>query len=166
MVHVHQVLVHERVVALHRAAEAARLVALVACGAEVGELSRSSASSGSPGNTKMSPPASRHGYERTPFGSRSRAEIGNVDAAAGAVVGPAVIAAADRFAVDDARMQRHLPVRAAVLEREHAARVRAHEHDRVAGEGASERLAALQLARPRERIPVIGMDIDPAKIGV
>jgi hypothetical protein len=61
-------------------------------------------------------------------------------------------------------VQRHLPVRAAVLEREHAARLGAHEHDRVAREAHAVRLAALHFARPRKRVPVIGVDVDAAQV--
>ncbi len=75
-----------------------------------------------------------------------------------------MIAAADRFAVDHARMQRHLPVRATILEREYRAGLRAHQHDRLPGKAHAMRLAALDLARPGQGIPVIGMDGDAAQV--
>ena len=62
------------------------------------------------------------------------AQIGHVRAGAGAVVGPPVIATADRITVYHAIMQRHLPMRTPVLQRKHRAFARPHHHDRLPGE--------------------------------
>ena len=57
-----------------------------------------------------------------------------------------------------------MAVRATILERIHGAGFGAHEHDRIAGEAHAERLAAFQLARPRERVPVIGVNRHAAQV--
>ncbi len=52
------------------------------------------------------------------------------------VVSPAVVTAANRFAIHHARVQRHLPMGAAVFEREHVAALGARQHDRIAREAS------------------------------
>jgi hypothetical protein len=46
------------------------------------------------------------------------AEVGNVNAAPGGIIGPAVVTTLDRAILDHSMRQRHLTVSATVLERE------------------------------------------------
>src|SRR5262249_61474377 len=96
--------------------------------------------------------------------SHARRYIGNALDRAGRVVSPGVIAALDLLAADAPLAQRELPVRAAILEREDLARVGPDEHDRLACKRHRERLAALQLSRLGDGIPVVGIARDAAQV--
>ncbi|NYH15508.1 hypothetical protein GGD41_002736 [Paraburkholderia bryophila] len=98
------------------------------------------------------------------IGQTILAEIRHVDALARAVVGPAVVTAANRFALHHALMQRHLPMRTTVFKRERLAALRTSQHDRLARERHTVRLAALHFMRPGERIPVVRVNTDAAQI--
>ena len=151
MVHVHQVLVHEAVVAGDFTAQAARLVGRVRRGPETRERHfgrpRGVAREHEDQAGRLVAGIAAHAVRQLAL-----AQIRHVDAGAGAVVGPAVIAAADGAAIDHARIQRHLAVGAAVFQREDATIVLsgfggwANQHDRLAGKGHAERLAGLEVA--------------------
>jgi len=117
MVHVHQVLVHERIVAVHRAAEAARLIVPVGGRVQLGAAVASWPTPPRRG-TRRSIPAAPARIGAHAIGQLFPAHIRTADAASGAVIGPAVITAAQGFARDHTGMQRHLPMRAAILKRE------------------------------------------------
>ncbi len=91
-------------------------------------------------------------------------EIRNIHAAAGRVIAPAVITAAHDVSVHDALRQWHLPMRAAVFQRENSTILGADEHDRLAGETCGERPSGLHLARPGDGIPMVGMRTDLAEV--
>ncbi len=75
-----------------------------------------------------------------------------------------MVVALQLVAVDDAEMQRHLAMRATVLEREDRAARTAPDDDRLTGEAAAERLPDLQLVGPRDRVPVVGMRADAPQV--
>ncbi len=152
MVHVEQVLVHERVVRRDLAVEFAGLVAAVAAerrarwAAIVGE----GAVAGKDEDQAIDL-MGRIGFDAV--GQAVAAEIGDVDAPAGLVIGPAVIAAAQGAVLDDAPAERDLAVRAAILQRED----RGHPRVRATTIGSpakrpSEASAGLQLAGPGDRV--------------
>jgi len=99
-----------------------------------------------------------------PGGQSIRTQVGNVHALAGAIVGPAVVMALDFIAADDAQMQGHLAVGAAVFQGEHLAALAAIQHDGQLGKTAGESLARGQFVRPCQRVPVIGMRTHAAQI--
>ena len=66
----------------------------------------------------------------------------------------------------EAGMERHLAMRAAVLEREHRAGLGARQHDRIAGEGDADRLAAREISGARQRIPAVRIDARLAQVGL
>ncbi len=71
-----------------------------------------------------------------------------------------MIATPEALGTDDTRVERHLPVRAAILKREAGTVVRTDQNDRIAGEVHGQRLPRLQIARPGHRIPEVGIDAD------
>ena len=162
VVHVHQVLVHEAVVALHELSKAPRLVSGVGCGADARERFGGRRHAGPDENDAVTFEA---GIGADAVRQFPLAEIGHVDAAAGRVIAPAMIAAADGAAVDGAFRERHLPVRAAILQRERRSVPRTYQYDRLARKTRREGLAGFQFARPRDRIPIIRMRADTAKVG-
>ena len=69
------------------------------------------------------------------------------------------------LAADDAQMQRHLTMRAAILEREHLATAAAVQNDRLPGEAATQGLTGRQFVRPGEWIPVVRVRAHAPQIG-
>ena len=158
MVHIHQILVHESVMAVDAAFEIACLVVWIGRRRHVGK------------RHDMRPIRVTRKHEHEPIGfarrvaahavrfHRAGVEIRNADALAVGAVFPAVIATADRACRDNADMQRHLAVGAAVFESEQLAVFASHDDDRLAGKARSVGLAGFDVARARYRIPEIGID--------
>ena len=65
--------------------------------------------------------------------------------------------ALELIAADDAKVQRHLAMRTAILEGEYLAARAAIERDRLARKVPTQDLPGPQFMRPGERIPMIGM---------
>ena len=164
MVHIHQVLVHEGVVAADLAIEVAGLVMGIGMGRHVGKRS----------GLQLGGVAGVDEHQAVGFAARVAAhavgqrlvlvEVRDVDARSGRVVGPPVVAALDLRSGHHPSVQGDLPVRAAIFQCEHLARLGAHQHDRLARERHRQRLAATDRLRPRQRIPVVRVASRLAKV--
>src|SRR6185312_9270205 len=156
VVHVEEVFVHERVVACHLAIEAPGLVVAPLRGPEAG----GQASFGQGGV------AGEDENEAIHLADRVRAntvrdplptEVWHVDALAAAIVSPAVVMALQAIAMNHPEVQRHLPMRAAILERDYSSARATIERDGIPREMPSQYPPRLELIGPRQRIPVIGI---------
>ncbi len=163
MVHVEQVLVHEGVVAGHLAVQPPRLV-LFALGKP--ERLRYSA-------FRQRRVARKDEYQAVNLARRIRlhpvrqallAQIRNIHALAGLVIGPPVVMAFQLIPVDHPQVQRNLAMGAAVLEREHLPGLPPVQNYWLTGEPARKRLALLQLITPGNGVPVIGMRTHATKV--
>ena len=163
VVHVEQVLVHERVVGVDLAVELAGLVGLVRLGSEGGRQARLGQGRIAGEDEDQSVDLGA-GIGLHPVRQVLAAQVGHVDALAGHVIGPAVVAALDGAALDHPVGQRHLAVGAAILQGEQLAVLAAHHGDGLAGETPRQHLAGLELFRPGDRIPEVRMAIDAPQI--
>ncbi|CAO0836365.1 hypothetical protein SMICM17S_07472 [Streptomyces microflavus] len=135
VVHVEQVLVHERVVAAHGPGEGHGPVLRRGEAGYVGQR----------GDRRFLRVARKDEHQAVGLAHRVGAhaawrpavalgQVGDLRDAAVAAVGPGVIAAAERLAVHDAHAQRHLPVGAPVLQRMDGTAPAAEERDALPGE--------------------------------
>ena len=99
------------------------------------------------------------------IGKPGAAQIGHIHAGAGAVIAPAMIAAAQGIALHRAQMQRDLAMGTAVFQGKDAAALAAIQRNRGTGEFAADDVSRLDLIGPCQWIPVIGMQADAAQIG-
>jgi hypothetical protein len=74
------------------------------------------------------------------------------------VISPGMVSALKMVAADNPQAKRKLAMGAAVFQGEHLARPGSGDGDRPAGEYGSENLGFSDLMRPRERIPIVGID--------
>src|SRR5581483_9224695 len=157
MVHVEEVLVHERVVAGHLAVEPPGLVVAALRGAErpgrYARLRQRRIARKDEDEAVDLPDRVAADAVRYPL----PAEVGHIHALAAAVVRPAVVVALHAVPLNHPEMQRDLPVRTAVLQREHPSARAAVERDRICPEPTPHDLSGPHLIRPRQRIPIIGI---------
>jgi len=144
VVHVEQVLVHEGVVAGHLAVQPARLVFLALGKPERlrNTAFRQRRIAWKDKNQAVNLP---RGIPLHPVRKPLLAEVRHIHTLAGLVVSPPVVMALQLIALDHAQVQRHLPMRTAVLEREHPPGLAAVQDYGLAGEPAGKRFALLQL---------------------
>lgn len=164
MVHVHQVLVHERVVAADAPIEDPQAVIRIVVFWDVwqGRCRRLLwIAAENPNETA----GLARGIGAHPVQPRAGlVKVGKADATTGAVIGPAVIIALQPLPLHHARVQRHLAVGATVLQRKDLARTPAHEHDGRPRQPRSRRALRLHGAGALHRHPVIEVETDPAQI--
>jgi hypothetical protein len=164
VVHVEQVFVHESIVGRHLAVELPGLVGFVRFrperrrkpGCRQGRIARKYEDQAIdlPARVRLDP-------VREPLAP----QVGHVDTVTFGVVGPAMIAALHRAPLHHAVGQWHLTVSAAILEREQLAVLAADHRDRLAGVAARDHGPGLDLFRPGDRVPKIGMAVGATQIG-
>ena len=163
MVHVEQVLVHEGVVAGHLAVQPPRLVIAAPEGAEGGRQAgfrqRGIAGKHEDEVIHLARRIAAHSV-----GNPAGAEIGDVDALAAAIVGPAMVVAFELVAAHHAEVQRHLPMGAAVFQGKDLAAHAAIQDDGRLREPAGESPPGFELVAPGHGVPVIGVCADPPQI--
>ena len=166
VVHVQEILVHERVVAVNGTGERH---GLVLGGVELRQF-------GQRCRGRLRRVAREDEHQAVSFADRIGADtarrpagpLGQIrylrDAAVSAVR-PGVIATAERVAFHDAHAQRHLAVGAPVLQCVDRAALAAVQRDPLAGERGRERLSPPHAPGHRDRVPEIRVDPDAPKIG-
>ncbi len=166
VIHVEQVLVHERVVAADRAGERHRLVPRRA---ELGQLGQRRA--------RRRPRVAREdedqavgladgvGTDTARWPAGALGQVGNLRDAAVPAVGPGVVAAAERVAFHHAHAQRYLPVRAPVFQRVDRAARSPVQSDALAGESGGEGRFLPYLSRYGHRVPEVRIDPYPPQVG-
>ena len=166
VVHVQQVLVHERVVAPDGARERHRLVP---AGTELRQLRKG-------GRGRLLRVAGEDEHQAVGFAHRIGADaprrpadalgqVRNLRDAAVPPVGPGVIAAAQQVAFHDAHAQRHLAVGAPVLQRVDRAALAAVQRDPLAREQRWMRLLFPHARRYGHRIPEVRVDPGASQVG-
>ena len=166
VVHVQQVLVHERVVALDGARERHRLV--------LGRVELRQRGKDSRG--RLLRVAGEHEHQAVGLAHRVGADaprgpadalgqVRNLRDAAVPPVGPGVIAAAQQVALDDAHAQRHLAVGAPVLQRVDRAALTAVQRDPLAREQRRKSLLLPHARRYGHRIPEVRVDPGASQVG-
>ncbi len=153
MVHVHQVLVHERVVARDLAIQHPNLEAAVAV---VGQLRHRSdlskflvAWEDEHEPVRLTACVATYSIGQRPV----PVQVRNAHARTGAVVGPTVIPTLQPLVLHDAHAQWHLTVGTPVLEGVRLARLRSHQHDLGPRERHGEGLARLEITGPGDGVP-------------
>ena len=166
VVHVQQVLVHERVVAPDGAREHHRLVP---AGIELRQLGKS-------GRGRLLRVAGEDEHQPVGFPDRVGADaprrpadalgqVRDLRDAAGPAVGPGVVAAAEHVAFHDAHAQRHLAVGAPVLERVDRAALAPVQRDPLTREHRRKSLLLPHARRYGDRIPEVWVDPGAPQVG-